>query len=65
MFEVSVIAVINAVGVWTGENPSLKLRPSFGTSLIFDARLFANPTAALTIPIPGGLNRFVFTCPNS
>ncbi|WP_156166433.1 glycerol-3-phosphate dehydrogenase/oxidase [Mycobacterium haemophilum] len=63
-FEVSAAAVINAAGVWAGEiDPSLTLRPSRGTHLVFDASLFANPTAALTIPIPGELNRFVFAMP--
>ncbi|WP_204080474.1 glycerol-3-phosphate dehydrogenase/oxidase [Mycobacterium riyadhense] len=63
-FDVSARAVINAAGVWGGEiDPSLKLRPSRGTHLVFDARAFANPTAALTIPIPGELNRFVFAMP--
>ncbi|MCV7076486.1 glycerol-3-phosphate dehydrogenase/oxidase [Mycobacterium szulgai] len=63
-FEVSARAVINAAGVWGGEiDPSLKLRPSRGTHLVFDASAFGNPTAALTIPIPGELNRFVFAMP--
>lgn len=63
-FEVSARAVINATGVWAGEiDPALKLRPSRGTHLVFDAATFGNPTAALTIPIPGELNRFVFAMP--
>jgi glycerol-3-phosphate dehydrogenase len=63
-FDVSARAVINATGVWADEiDPSLKLRPSRGTHLVFDAATFANPTAALTIPIPGELNRFVFAMP--
>ena len=63
-FDVSAGAVINAAGVWAGEiDGSLKLRPSRGTHLVFDADAFANPTAALTIPIPGELNRFVFAMP--
>jgi glycerol-3-phosphate dehydrogenase len=41
----------------------LKLRPSRGTHLVFDAETLGNPTAALTIPIPGELNRFVFAMP--
>ena len=57
-------AVINATGVWAGEvDPAVKLRPSRGTHLVFDAAAFGNPTAALTIPIPGKLNRFVFAMP--
>jgi glycerol-3-phosphate dehydrogenase len=63
-FDVSAGAVINAAGVWAGEiDDSLRLRPSRGTHLVFDASTFGNPTAALTIPIPGELNRFVFAMP--
>src|ERR1700739_2680092 len=63
-FDVSAGAVINAAGVWAGEiDDSLRLRPSRGTHLVFDAEAFGNPTAALTIPIPGELNRFVFAMP--
>ncbi len=63
-FQVKAKAVINAAGVWGGDiDPALKLRPSRGTHLVFDAKAFGNPTAALTIPIPGELNRFVFAMP--
>jgi glycerol-3-phosphate dehydrogenase len=63
-FELSARAVINATGVWAGElDSSLRLRPSRGTHLVFDAAAFGNPVAALTIPIPGELNRFVFAMP--
>jgi glycerol-3-phosphate dehydrogenase len=63
-FDVSARAVINATGVWAqGIDPSLKLRPSRGTHLVLAADTLGNPTAALTIPIPGELNRFVFAMP--
>ncbi len=63
-FDVSARAVINAAGVWAGEiDASLRLRPSRGTHLVFDAATFGNPVAALTVPIPGELNRFVFAMP--
>jgi glycerol-3-phosphate dehydrogenase len=63
-FGLTARAVINAAGVWAGEvDPSITLRPSRGTHLVFDAAAFGNPTAALTIPIPGELNRFVFAMP--
>lgn len=63
-FDVTARAVINAAGVWAGEvDRSIRLRPSRGTHLVFDAASFGNPTAALTIPIPGALNRFVFAMP--
>ena len=63
-FEVTARAVINAAGVWAGDvDPSIRLRPSRGTHLVFDAAAFGNPVAALTVPIPGELNRFVFAMP--
>jgi glycerol-3-phosphate dehydrogenase len=63
-FDVSARAVINASGVWAGEvDTSIRLRPSRGTHLVFDTKLFGNPVAALTIPIPGEINRFVFAMP--
>ncbi|MEV3904864.1 glycerol-3-phosphate dehydrogenase/oxidase [Mycobacterium sp. NPDC050551] len=61
---VSARVVINAAGVWAGDvDTSIRLRPSRGTHLVFDAGALGNPTAALTIPIPGELNRFVFAMP--
>jgi glycerol-3-phosphate dehydrogenase len=63
-FDISARAVINATGVWAADvDTSLRLRPSRGTHLVFDAKAFGNPVAALTIPIPGEINRFVFAMP--
>ena len=63
-FDVVARAVINATGVWAADvDTSLRLRPSRGTHLVFDAKAFGNPVAALTIPIPGEINRFVFAMP--
>jgi glycerol-3-phosphate dehydrogenase len=63
-FDVSARAVINATGVWAGEvDASIRVRPSRGTHLVFDAGAFGNPVAALTIPVPGEINRFVFAMP--
>jgi glycerol-3-phosphate dehydrogenase len=63
-FDVSARAVINATGVWAGDvDTSIRLRPSRGTHLVFDAKTFGKPVAALTVPIPGELNRFVFAMP--
>ncbi|MFD9888695.1 glycerol-3-phosphate dehydrogenase/oxidase [Amycolatopsis sp. NPDC059027] len=57
-------AVINAAGVWSGEvDRSIRLRPSRGTHLVFDAAAFGHPRAALTVPIPGSTSRFVFALP--
>ncbi len=63
-FDLTARAVINATGVWAGEiDPGLRLRPSRGTHLVLDAAALGNPAAALTVPIPGELNRFVFAMP--
>ena len=62
--DVAARAVVNATGVWAGDvDPSIRLRPSRGTHLVFDAAAFGHPTAALTVPIPGETNRFVFAMP--
>ncbi|NMM85894.1 glycerol-3-phosphate dehydrogenase [Rhodococcus sp. SRB_17] len=56
--------VINATGVWADQvDSSITLRPSRGTHLVLDAKSLGNPTAALTVPIPGETNRFVFALP--
>jgi len=63
-FDVSARVVINATGVWAADvDTSIRLRPSRGTHLVFDAKVFGNPAAALTVPIPGEINRFVFAMP--
>lgn len=63
-FEARARVVINATGVWAGEvDTAISLRPSRGTHLVFDAEAFGYPVAALTVPIPGELNRFIFAMP--
>lgn len=57
-------AVVNAAGVWAGGLDSdIRLRPSRGTHLVLDAATLGNPTAALTVPHPGSISRFVFALP--
>lgn len=56
--------VVNATGVWAGRvDPDITLTPSRGTHLVLSAQRLGNPTAALTVPIPGETNRFVFALP--
>lgn len=56
--------VVNAAGVWAGElDPGIRMRPSRGTHLVLDAAALGNPTAALTVPHPGSISRFVFALP--
>jgi glycerol-3-phosphate dehydrogenase len=56
--------VINASGVWAGQvDPSVRVRPSRGTHVVLDAARLGNPTAALTVAVPGSHTRFVFAMP--
>jgi glycerol-3-phosphate dehydrogenase len=56
--------VLNATGVWADQvDPSIELRPSRGTHLVFDAESFGGLTASLTVPVPGSTSRFVFAFP--
>ncbi|WP_328391761.1 glycerol-3-phosphate dehydrogenase/oxidase [Nocardia sp. NBC_00416] len=62
--QVRATAVINATGVWADQvDPSIELRPSRGTHLVFDAAAFGGLTAALTVPVPGSVGRFIFALP--
>ena len=62
--RVTARAVVNATGVWAGGlSDDLRLRPSRGTHLIVSAELMGNPTGALTVPVPGSVNRFCFVLP--
>jgi glycerol-3-phosphate dehydrogenase len=57
-------AVINATGVWAGSLvDGVRLRPSRGTHIVLRAGTVGNPTAALTVPVPGERNRYVFAAP--
>lgn len=56
--------VLNATGVWADQvDPSIQLRPSRGTHLVFSAASFGGLTAALTVPVLGSTSRFVFAFP--
>lgn len=56
--------VVNATGVWAGEvDPGIRMRPSRGTHLVLDAAAVGHPSAALTVPHPGSISRFVFALP--
>lgn len=64
--ELRARAVVNATGVWAGElDPTVRLRPSRGTHLVLRAAALGHPTAALTVPVPGESNRFVFALPQA
>lgn len=57
-------AVVNATGVWAGEVvPGLTLRPSRGTHLVLRGDTLPGTEVAVSAPVPGSVNRFVFTLP--
>jgi len=63
-FEIRARAVVNATGVWAGElDDTIRVRPSRGTHLVLDAAVLGDPSAALTVPHPGSISRFVFAMP--
>ena len=62
--DVSAGIVVNATGVWAGTlEPEISVQPSRGTHVVVDAAAVGNPTGALTIPVPGAMNRFCFILP--
>ncbi|UYM07119.1 glycerol-3-phosphate dehydrogenase/oxidase [Solicola gregarius] len=63
-FDVRARAIVNATGVWAGGlDPSVTLRPSRGTHLVFDASTFRGLNAILTVRVPGERNRFLMALP--
>ena len=56
--------VVVAAGAWSDTlDQRVRLRPSRGVHLVLDGAALRNPTAALSAPVPGHLNRFVFALP--
>ncbi len=57
-------AVVSATGVWAGALASeVRLRPSQGTHLVLRGESLPGERVALTIPIPGSMNRFALVLP--
>ncbi len=65
-FTIRATTVVNATGVWAGElDRRVQLSPSRGSHVILPASILGNPTAALTVPVPGTIGRFVFALPQA
>jgi len=61
---VSARAVVNATGVWAGHLvDEIRLRPSRGTHVVLRAETIPGLGGALTVPVPGTTNRYVFALP--
>ena len=59
-------AVVNATGVWAGQVvPGLTLKPSRGTHLVLRAETLPATDVAVCAPVPGSVNRFLFTLPQA
>jgi glycerol-3-phosphate dehydrogenase len=58
-------SVVNATGVWAATlAPETQLRPSKGVHVVLPAAVLGNPTASMTVAVPGEANRFVFALPH-
>jgi glycerol-3-phosphate dehydrogenase len=56
--------VVNAAGVWAQRlAPGIRLVPSRGSHLVVRGARLGDPTAALTVPLPGARSRYVFALP--
>jgi glycerol-3-phosphate dehydrogenase len=63
--DVRATTVVNATGAWADTiTPGVRLQPSKGVHLVLDAAVLGRPTAAMTLPVPGERNRFVFALPH-
>jgi glycerol-3-phosphate dehydrogenase len=63
--QVTARTVVNATGVWAASlAPETQLRPSKGVHLVLPAVLLGNPTASMTVAVPGERNRYVFALPH-
>ncbi len=59
-------AVVNATGAWADRlAPQTRLRPSKGVHVVLPAARLGHPAAALTVPVPGQPNRYVFALPHA
>ncbi|MGQ0836964.1 glycerol-3-phosphate dehydrogenase/oxidase [Actinokineospora sp.] len=62
--EIRARTVVNAAGVWAGNLvDSVRLRPSRGSHLVFDAAALGIGGTALTVPVPGPFGRFALVLP--
>ena len=63
-FSLRAGVVVNAAGVWAQHlAPGIRLVPSRGSHLVVRASRLGDPTAALTVPLPGSRSRYVFALP--
>ena len=61
--ELRARSVVSATGAWGLASP-VALRPSKGVHVVLPASALGSPAAAMTVPVPGERNRFVFAMPH-
>jgi glycerol-3-phosphate dehydrogenase len=65
-YAVRATHVVNATGAWAHElDEDVRLVPSRGSHVVVRSERLGNPSAALTVPVPGATGRFVFALPQS
>jgi glycerol-3-phosphate dehydrogenase len=65
-FTVRARTVVSATGVWAARLvPELELTPSRGTHLVLRSASLGHGAVAVSAPVPGSVNRFVFTLPQA
>jgi glycerol-3-phosphate dehydrogenase len=58
--------VVNATGAWADQiTPGVTLRPSKGVHIVLSAATLGHPAAAMTVPVVGESNRYVFALPHA
>ncbi len=58
-------SVVNATGAWADTlAPQTRLQPSKGVHVVLRAATLGSPAAAMTVPVPGEPNRYVFALPH-
>lgn len=65
-YTVRATHIVNATGAWAHElDDAVRLVPSRGSHVVVRSERLGNPSAALTVPVPGTTGRFVFALPQS
>ena len=65
-YTVNARHIVNATGAWAqGLDDSVRLAPSRGSHVVVRSELLGNPSAALMVPVPGTIGRYVFALPQS
>jgi glycerol-3-phosphate dehydrogenase len=63
-YSVRATHIVNATGAWAHElDDDVRIVASRGSHVVIRSERLGNPSAALTVPVPGATGRFVFALP--